>query len=56
MTDARSVVMGKREFVSSAETSHVQGKGHRSADVADEVASCLARGVVLGMFERTEVY
>ena len=23
--------------------------GHRSADAADEVASCLARGVVLGM-------
>ena len=30
--------------------------GHRSVGAADEVASCLARGVVLGMFERTDVY
>ena len=30
--------------------------GHRSAGVADGVASCLARRVVLGMFERTDVY
>ena len=30
--------------------------GHRSAGAADEVASCLARGVVLGMLERTGVY
>ena len=28
MTDARLVVMGKRELVSSAETSRVQGKGY----------------------------
>ena len=37
MTDDRLVVMGKRELVSSAETSRAQG-------------------VVLGMFERTDVY
>ena len=30
--------------------------GHRSAGAADEVASCLAQGVVLGMFKRTDVY
>ena len=30
--------------------------GHRSADAADEVASFLARGVVLGMFERMNMY
>ena len=30
--------------------------GHRSAGAADGVASCLARGVVLGMFKRTDVY
>ena len=30
--------------------------GHRSAGAPDEVASCLARGVVLGMFTRTDVY
>ena len=56
VTDARLVVMGKRELVSSAETSHVQGKRYDwwSAGAADEVASCLARGVVLGM--RTDVY
>ena len=30
--------------------------GHQSVDAADEVASCLARGVVLGMFESTDVY
>ena len=28
MADARLVVMGKRELVSSAETSRVQGKGY----------------------------
>ena len=30
--------------------------GHRSAGAADGVASYLARGVVLGMFEKTDVY
>ena len=30
--------------------------GHRSAGAPYEVASCLARGVVLGMFTRTDVY
>ena len=29
---------------------------HRSVGVPDEVASCFARGVVLGMFTRTDVY
>ena len=57
MTDARLVVMGKHECVSSAETSHVQGKRYDwSAGAADEVASCLAWGVVLGMFKRTDVF
>ena len=40
------------------QTSRAQGSdliGHRSAGAADEVASCLARGVMLGMSKRTNV-
>ena len=60
MTDAKLVVMGKRELVSSAETSCVPGKRYdwslECGGVADGVASCLAQGVVLGKFKRTDVY
>ena len=61
MTDARLVAMARGNVgLRDCSRRHMlRGSpliGHRSADAPDGVASFLARGLVLGMLTRTDVF